>query len=117
MIYFFKTYLVMSSTILVGNNKNTLFWTDRWLYGQSLVRMVPHLFATISSRARKRTVFEAIAVRRWISDIRGALTLDVLDEYLGLWDILSEAVLQPDTRRHPHLAILGLRMVFCKVSL
>jgi len=33
---------------------------------------------------------------RWISDIRGALTVAVLAEYLWLWDLLSEVVLQPE---------------------
>ena len=33
---------------------------------------------------------------RWVADIKGALTLDVLAEYLGLWDLLAERVLQPD---------------------
>jgi hypothetical protein len=31
-----------------------------------------------------------------ISDIRGALTVDVLAEYLGLWDLLSDVALQPE---------------------
>jgi len=80
----------------VGNGMNTLFWTDCWLHGRSLDMMVPHLFGTISNRARKRTVHEAMTERRWISDIRGALTVVVLAEYLWLWDLLSEVVLQPE---------------------
>ncbi|XP_066363369.1 uncharacterized protein [Miscanthus floridulus] len=33
---------------------------------------------------------------RWISDIQGALTVVALTEYLGLWDLLSVFVLQPE---------------------
>jgi hypothetical protein len=80
----------------VGDGKNTLFWSDRWLNGQSLDRVVPHLFNAISRRAKKRTVFDALTDMLWVSDIRGALTVAVLDEYLELWHMLSEVVLQPN---------------------
>jgi hypothetical protein len=53
--------------------------------------LAPHLFNSISNQARKRrTVYEALTERRWVTDIKGALTLDVLVEFLG------ERVLQPD---------------------
>jgi hypothetical protein len=80
----------------VGNGRNTFFWTDKWLHGQSLALLLPHLFRAVSNRAKKRTVFEAPTEMRWISDIRGALTVAVLTEYLGLWDFLSDFVLQPE---------------------
>jgi len=57
---------------------------------------VPNLFGAISSRARKRTVHDALTDQRWVSDIRGALSLAVLREYLGLWDLLSNIMLHPD---------------------
>ena len=57
--------------------------------------MLPHFFAAIAPRARKRSVFYAFSgASRWITDIKGALTLDVLVEYLALWDLLSEVSLQ-----------------------
>jgi hypothetical protein len=43
----------------------------------------------------KRTVPEALLNRRWISDIKGALFVGVLVDYLQLWNLLSEIVLQP----------------------
>jgi len=67
----------------VGNGRNTLFWTDRWLHGQRLDDLVPNLFGAISSRARKRTVQDALTDHRWVRDIRGALSLAVLREYLA----------------------------------
>jgi hypothetical protein len=91
-----KVFFSMAVVTEVGDGKNTLFWSDRWLNGQSLDRVVPHLFHTISRRAKKRTVFDALTDMRWVSDIRGALTVAVLDEYLELWDMLSEVVLQPN---------------------
>jgi hypothetical protein len=80
----------------VGNGMNTLFWTDRWLHGHSLEKLVPHLFGSVSGRAKKRTVHEALTDMRWVADIRGFLTVAVLTEYLDLWEILAEVVLQPE---------------------
>ena len=91
-----KSFFSMAVVTQVGNGTNTLFWTDRWLHGQSLDMMVPHLFEAISSRAKRRTVHEAMTDRRWVSDIRGALTVNVLIEYLGLWDLLLDVELQPE---------------------
>ena len=34
----------------------------------------------------RRTVYEALTNRRWVTDIKGALSLDILVEYLDLWD-------------------------------
>ena len=44
----------------------------------------------------RRTVYEALTNRMWVTDIKGALSLNILVEYLGLWDLLAERVLQPD---------------------
>jgi hypothetical protein len=67
-------------------NGSTLFWTDNWVHGQKLERLVPHLFGAITGREKERTVFDAVTDMRWVSDIRGALTVDVLAEYLGVRD-------------------------------
>jgi len=52
--------------------------------------------AAITPRARNRSVFDAFTGARWITDIKGAFTLDVLVEYLALWDLLSEVTLHSD---------------------
>jgi hypothetical protein len=41
-------------------------------------------------------VFDALTDARWITDIRGALTLEVLAEYLELWEFLSNFSLQAE---------------------
>jgi len=61
-----------------------------------LEHALPHLFSSIATRARKKTVFYAFTGRSWISDIKGALTVPVLVEYLHLWELLSTVVLQPE---------------------
>ncbi|KAG2628069.1 hypothetical protein PVAP13_3KG315327 [Panicum virgatum] len=91
-----QAFFNMAVKTVVGNGKNTYFWKDRWLLDQSLEQALPHLFSCITVRARKRSVFDAIIGGRWISDIKGALTVPVLVEYLHLWELLSNVVLQPD---------------------
>jgi hypothetical protein len=59
---------------------------------------VPHLFGTISSRAKKHTFSEALTDLRWVADIGGALTVIVLNEYLGLRNLLTEVVLSQKLR-------------------
>jgi len=61
-----------------------------------LEHALPHLFSSIATRARKKTVFDAFTGRSWISDIKGALIVPVLVEYLHLWELLSTVVLQPE---------------------
>jgi len=39
-------------------------------------------------------VFDALTYAWWITDIKGALTLEVLAEYLELWEVLSNFILQ-----------------------
>jgi hypothetical protein len=54
----------------IGNGRNTFFWTDRWLHGQSLDKLLAHLFGSVSGRAKNsRTVFEALTNLRWVADI------------------------------------------------
>jgi len=71
----------------VGDGTTTLFWTDRWLHGQSIADLAPHLMAAIPIRRRKkRTVQEALVNHAWVSDIQGGLPVGVLIDYLRLWD-------------------------------
>jgi hypothetical protein len=45
----------------IGNGAATLFWTDRWIYGQSIADLAPQVLALVSKRKRnKRTVLEAL---------------------------------------------------------
>jgi hypothetical protein len=74
-----------------------LFWTDKWILGQRVSDLAPRLFAIIPKRiANNITVSEALTNRKWISDIIGALSVGAIVDYLQLWDLLSEVVLQPE---------------------
>ena len=91
-----QSFFAVVVKTIVGNGKNTHFWRDCWLLDQSLKQALPHLFSTIEVKARKRSVYDAFIGGRWISDIKGALSIPVLIEYLHLWELLSNVELQPE---------------------
>jgi len=81
---------------VVGNGRNTMFWTDRWLGGKNIEELDPNLLKTVTKRAIKQhMVADANAGRRWVSDIKGALSVPVLHEYLLIWDLVDDFPLQP----------------------
>jgi hypothetical protein len=52
----------------------------------------------IPKRASKqRTVAQGLANHKWVLDIKGALTFQVLVEYLHLWNLIEEVEICPDT--------------------
>ena len=76
---------------MVGNGRNTLFWTDHWLHGSSLESLAPNVVHCVPFKFRKnRTMHEALQENRWVSDIKNALGWLGLAEYLELWDLLPE---------------------------
>ncbi|GJN40914.1 hypothetical protein PR202_gn00226 [Eleusine coracana subsp. coracana] len=80
----------------IGDGTTTLFWEDRWLHGQRLVDIAPHLYAVVSKRnTRKRTVVEALNEHLWLQDARGASTVGELNEFFALWDLIRNFALQP----------------------
>ena len=80
----------------VGSGTNTLFWADRWLHGHSIGDLAPHLLAVIPKRtAKKRTVQEAFIDHAWVQDIRGAMTVETMLEFLNLWDLIHDFQLHP----------------------
>jgi hypothetical protein len=88
----------MATKVIVGNGENTKFWTDRWLHGKRVADMAPNLFRAIPKLvAKRRTVSQAVHNRSWVSNIKGALTVQVLFEYLHIWELLEEVIIQPDT--------------------
>jgi len=80
--------------IELGNGHKALFWSDRWLEGQSLLELAPCLCNAVGVQAKKkRTVAEALQGNQWIQDISGALTVQVLLEYLQTWDRVHNTTL------------------------
>ncbi|WVZ69729.1 hypothetical protein U9M48_018468 [Paspalum notatum var. saurae] len=76
--------------IIIGDGEEVLFWTDKWLHGNLVAELAPNLVMAVSKKARKQcTVSQALTNRRWVTDIRGALTVQVLVEYLGVWELVD----------------------------
>ena len=79
--------------IELGDGCTTLFWSDRWLQGKSLIDLAPCLCnAGVRIRTR-RTVAQALLNGQWIKDITGALTVQVLLDFLQIWEKLQHVQL------------------------
>jgi hypothetical protein len=66
----------------LGNGRNMLFWTDRWLHGCCLEDLAPNVVQYVSVKIRKkRAVSEALLENVWVTDIRNAFGLTGLAEY------------------------------------
>jgi hypothetical protein len=80
-----------STTIQIGNGTSTLFWTDRWLNRRPIEELAPCLISTVGPIIRKkRTVYDALQDNKWVRDIRGGLTVQVLLEFLSLWNRIQD---------------------------
>jgi len=79
-----------SITVDVGNGQRTFFWTDRWIHGRAIKEIAPALLATVPPKVQKqRTVAQGLLNRTWVKDITGALTVQVLVEYLQIWNLVE----------------------------
>lgn len=50
----------------------------------------------------RRTMTQALENQRWVADIKGALTVQVIIEYVRIWDLVASVALQngvPDQHR------------------
>ena len=83
-----------SITVAVGDGASVRLWTDCWASVGPLHRFAPSLFAATSRTGRKRTLREAVLDNQWARDVSGALTVQVLREYLQVWEILRSVQLQ-----------------------
>lgn len=114
-----------SITMMVGDGKRTLFWTDKWLDGESIADIAPCLIRAMGKRtARTRTVHEAMQGRRWVRDITGALTVQVILDYLFIWEKVPPSQtgrggsgrLMDNSRRHQLTALTSWARRGCRES-
>ena len=75
---------------ILGDGKSTLFCTDRWIQGESIKSIAPALFPAVPNCCLGRMVAEAVISNRWVRDLVGALTVQVLLDYLRIWGIVQE---------------------------
>jgi hypothetical protein len=79
----------MAVNIQIGDRSNSLSWKDRWVLGQRIQDIAPLIFDMVPKKiANKRTVHEALHNWSWIGDIHGVATIDMLHEFLKLWDMV-----------------------------
>ncbi|XP_015613727.1 uncharacterized protein [Oryza sativa Japonica Group] len=77
-----------ASTFFVpGNGESMLFWSDQWIDGRSVASLAPDLLFVVPQRLPgSRTVASGLANNSYVSDIRGALTIPVISQFLLIWD-------------------------------
>lgn len=90
--------LEASLSAQVGDGASVKLWTDNWATVGPLYRFAPAVFAATSRSGRKRTLRQALSNNRWARDITGELTLQVVREYLQVWDLLRDITLEPSRR-------------------
>ncbi|CAL4948729.1 unnamed protein product [Urochloa decumbens] len=91
-----QAFFDASITIQIGNGERTLFWTDKWIDGESICDLVPTLVARVGTRTKKsRTVAQALTQDRWVRDITGGLSVLAVVEYLHLWPVITAVHLTP----------------------
>jgi hypothetical protein len=56
--------------------------------------LAPHLVKLVSSRAKKRSVHDALTTGSWVQDIRGAITVNVPTDFV--WDLAANWILHPE---------------------
>ena len=76
---------------ILGSGESIKFWKDHWLQGKTIVELAPNLYSLVPKRIIKtRTVAQALNNHGWVKDKRGALSVQVLVEYLQIWDLVDE---------------------------
>ena len=64
-----------------------------------MVEIAPCLYNIIGARARRsRSVADGCHARKWVQDIAGTLTVQVLLEYLKVWELVDATVLCTSTQ-------------------
>ena len=58
---------------------------DGWM-GIPLAEIAPNLFKAVPKWTAKRTIAQTLHNTNWAQDIKGARTVEVILEYLHIWD-------------------------------
>jgi hypothetical protein len=103
----------MAVVSAVGNGESTKFWTDRWLQGLAVADLAPNLILLISKQ--ERIVAQGLLGQNWVRDIKGNLSVQVLVEYLQLWNLIDSIELQDDTADH-HTSRLSKHGIYSSKS-
>lgn len=72
-----------ATTVTIGDGNTARFWTSSWLGSAPLCDSFPALFK--HTRRKNRSVAEALADDKWVTDLRHGNTLLLLPDFLQLW--------------------------------
>lgn len=84
-----------SISVVLGDGTSARLWMDNWAAVGRLCSFAPQLFAAISPAGKKRSVKEGLQQNRWVLDVVGATTRQVLVQYVKVWRVLRSVVLDP----------------------
>ena len=86
------TALFAASVIVqIGNGRRSFFWIDNWLEGRSIADLAPALWNVVRPHAKQqRTVTQGLHNNGWTQDISGALTVQVILDYLLVREVIRE---------------------------
>jgi hypothetical protein len=91
-----SAFFFASVRFVLGDGATFLFWVDPWLDGKCIADLMPDLAGTIPARRRRNcTVAYTMQGLAWIRDIKGALTVQVIMQYLQLFQMLQSVQLRP----------------------
>jgi hypothetical protein len=72
-----------ATCVTIGNGKTASFWQSNWLGGTALCVRFPSLFRF--SARKQRSVAEALALDRWVLDLRRAPIAAIATDFIVLW--------------------------------
>ena len=84
-----RALFAAATKVSVGDGRKAKFWESNWIGDQPLKYLAPNLFK--HSKRKNRSVLEAITNDAWIEDIRGGVTIQLLQEYICVWEVLHNA--------------------------
>jgi hypothetical protein len=84
-----RALFAAATKVSVGDGRKAKFWESNWIGDQPLKYLAPNLFKY--SKRKNRSVLEAITNDAWIEDIRGGVTIQLLQEYICVWEVLHNA--------------------------
>jgi hypothetical protein len=82
-----------STKITLGDGNKALFWQDNWSGKGRLCDIAPDLFKVASRK--KRLVSKELENDRWISVVSGLNTVEQLQEFIIITDVVANVTLDP----------------------
>jgi hypothetical protein len=78
-----------ATRVQVRNGRTASFWKSSWLIWVSLASLFPTLHQ--HSHKKNRAVWDALNDGNWIRDINQPFMVDLITEYVHMWELVAEA--------------------------